>query len=932
VNGRNVITGEHYRHFVECSSDGMVITDQTGLIVEWNAGMERITGFDRAKILGRFVWDVQFGFLPESVCHPQKRDWFREAYLRVLSSGVVPETMRLTEVVLTHRDGTLRAIQHSVFVMETETGRFLGVITRDVTEFKQAEEKLRRRERELTALLDGLPACVYFRDAHGVILMANQVYCSALGRSPEQVIGKTVYDLYPADLAPGFAASDVKVLELGEQLLEEEYDLPVGDQSNTYSTRKVPIKDDAGAVVGLVGVGFDVTERRRTERALQESEERYRLIVETAGEGIGMLDAYGRVTFVNSRLAEMLGYSVEEMIGQPVGVFLEESNHRAFAAQGYRRTEVARPWSDLRLKRKDGTYVWVIMNDTEIHDGDGKFLSSMAMFTDITARKQAELALRESQERYRRLVENVSEVVWSIDSNYRVNYVSPRVRDLLGIEPEEAIGRNAYDLIPPEEAKRVIAEVADHPELRSSDRNLAVKLNHRDGRSMEVEVTVSPRIGECGNVLGVQGTVRDVTERKHMQQALVDSEEKYRSLVERVNDVLWRLDPGMVFTYVSPQVQKLLGREPSEFLGKTPFDFMPLEEVARVEAILTGPFRTLEPTLAFEAMLLHADGHPVNVEASSVAVYLDDGEFAGYQGMLRDVTERRRMEEALREARDELERRVEERTAELATANRELQCEIAERTRVENEIARLNAELEERVVERTKQLEAANKEMEAFAYSVSHDLRVPLKSIDGFSQALLENYADQLDEKGQNYLQRVRVAATRMQDLTEALLLLSRLTRAELQVGRVDLSALAEGIAAELQRMEPDREVEFVIEPGLVERGDERLLSIALENLLANSWKFSSKHPRARIEFGLANRSFERQVYFVRDDGAGFDMNYSSKLFGAFQRLHTESEFEGTGIGLAIVQRIIRRHGGVIWAEAAVEKGATFFFSLPGTL
>jgi light-regulated signal transduction histidine kinase (bacteriophytochrome) len=249
------------------------------------------------------------------------------------------------------------------------------------------------------------------------------------------------------------------------------------------------------------------------------------------------------------------------------------------------------------------------------------------------------------------------------------------------------------------------------------------------------------------------------------------------------------------------------------------------------------------------------------------------------------------------------------------------------RERAEAEIRQLIESLERRVTERTEQLEAANRELESFAYSVSHDLRAPLRSIDGFSQALLEDYGATLDASGLDHLQRVRAAAQRMGRLIDDLLNLSRLSRSEMHREPVELSAVARKIAAELRRAEPERQVTFVLAENIVVEGDARLLYAALENLLGNAWKFTARHPEARIEFG-ATRHEDRLAYFVRDDGAGFDMAYAGKLFGAFQRLHHAREFDGTGLGLATVQRIIHRHGGRIWAEAEVEQGATFYFTL----
>jgi signal transduction histidine kinase len=289
----------------------------------------------------------------------------------------------------------------------------------------------------------------------------------------------------------------------------------------------------------------------------------------------------------------------------------------------------------------------------------------------------------------------------------------------------------------------------------------------------------------------------------------------------------------------------------------------------------------------------------------------------------KQVATRERVEAELRVAHEELEKRVQERTSKLVQANEELKTEVSERKRAEDAIYQLNQEL----VEQRDQLELSNKELEAFSYSVAHDLRAPLRGIDGFSQAVLEDYGEILKEKGKNYLHRVREASQRMAKLIDAMLDLARLTRAEIHPESTDFSGMVESIISDLQKLEPNRQVEWVMAKGIQVEADPDLLRVVLQNLLGNAWKFTSHESEPRIEVGITYH-YSQPVYFVRDNGVGFDMTYVNKLFWAFHRLHAINEFPGIGIGLATVKRIIGRHGGRIWADATEGKGATFYFTL----
>lgn len=381
----------------------------------------------------------------------------------------------------------------------------------------------------------------------------------------------------------------------------------------------------------------------------------------------------------------------------------------------------------------------------------------------------------------------------------------------------------------------------------------------------------------------------DIQQRKQIEQALRASEDRYRRLVESTNVVPWEANPAeWRFTYVGPQAETLLGY-PLHIWYSEGFLTSYLHQDDRHLAYkLFTEAQGKDQTIEFECRMLGADGNVVWVMLVATAIPDESGE-RHLQGYLIDVSARKATEIELNHYRNHLEELVEQRT---------------------------------------KALAAANKELEAFSYSVSHDLRAPLRSVDGFSQVLLEDYSDKLDDAGRQYLGRIRKATQNMSSLIDDLLNLSKLTRSDINTQPVNLSDVAAEIVQELQGAEPEREVAVNIMPNLVTDADPKLIHVALQNLLANAWKFTARAPHAEIRFG-ATHIDGQNAFFVSDNGAGFDMAYADKLFGAFQRLHSPQEFEGNGVGLAIVQRIVTRHNGRVWAKGALNQGATFYFTLP---
>lgn len=453
----------------------------------------------------------------------------------------------------------------------------------------------------------------------------------------------------------------------------------------------------------------------------------------------------------------------------------------------------------------------------------------------------------------------------------RFTYVNEGAVRQMGYSRAELLRMTPLDIEPEFDEPRFRAMI--EPLVNGMQSVCSVTTVHRRKDGIDVPVEINLQAVDEGMVqCRLIAAARDITERQHAE----DAQRRLAAIVEWTDDAIIGKTLNAVITSWNKGAERLYGYKAEEIIGKSLRLLVPQdrwgEELEIIDRIRRG-----QQIQHFENVRQTKDGRLIDISLTASPIKDGHGHIVGVSGIGRDITERRR---------------------------------------VEGELKR-----------RGSLLEAANKELEAFSYSVSHDLLAPLRSLDGFSLALMEDSADRLDEQGKDYLKRIRAASHRMGRLVDDLLNLSRTTRAELRLELVDLTALATNRAEEVRKLWPGRQVELIVEPGLKAEGDRQLLGIMFDNLLDNAWKFTSKRERAVIKVGVERRENET-VYFVRDNGAGFDMAYAGKLFGAFQRLHTVTEYPGTGIGLATVQRIVHRHGGRVWAEGVVEKGATVFFTL----
>lgn len=632
----------------------------------------------------------------------------------------------------------------------------------------------------------------------------------------------------------------------------------------------------------------DVTDIKERERALDILVRNYPGMVYHCRD-----DEDWSMLYVNDGALGLTGYGNDDFVSQRISYesLIHESDRDRVRSSIREAIAARRPFDvEYRIRTRDGAEKNVREHGSGVFSADGRLLFLEGFISDVTIQRRTDAALETSERRYRELFEQAPIGIFSTASDGRALGVNPALARMLGCaSPQEAV-RHYFDLrnalyVRPERRDEFIGMLREHGTVKDFE----YEANTADGR--RIWISMNARVTERypDGSFGIEGFSTDITERRRAEDALRFSQARLHALVETIPDLIWLKDPDGVYMSCNSMFGRFFGAKEAEIVGKTDYDFLDADLADFFRGHDRRAMEAGGPTVNEEWLTFADGGYHGLFETIKTPMRDADGALIGVLGISRDITERKRSEEELREHRSNLEGLVAARTAEL---------------------------------------EAANSELEAFSYSVSHDLKAPLRAIDGFARFLEEDYADRLDDEGRRLIGVIRNSAREMGQLISDLLAFSRMGRKELTMSRLDMKAFVRDVWEKTSMLREGRDVELRVGELPDAYGDTATIREVLVNLLSNAIKFTRPREHAVIEvWGREENGMIR--YSVRDNGAGFDMTYCDRLFNVFQRLHGADEFEGTGIGLALVKRIVRRHGGDVNAEGRPDGGATFAFSLP---
>ena len=857
--------------------DGVIATDVSGRVSFMNTVAQDLTGWTTTESTQKLISEVF------NIINATTRQKAENPVDKVLQLGTICSLANHT--ILIKKNGTEISIDDSGAPIKDAKGITSGVVLvfRDITERRKAEIMLHQVEDRNRLLADVLehasqPFGIGLPD--GSLGIVNKAFCDLTGYTTEEL--KTMdwaKVLTPPEYLSMEAEKLAELVRTGQPVrYQKEYIRK--DKSRVPIELLVHLVRNAeGQAEYYYSFLTDITERKKEEEEKQITLNRFYTILSNMPLGILLVTPDGLTEFANQTFCDMFhlkrspeeakNLTASEVIERIKDVYSNPEQAVARITEIVNLGEIVKdeevPLQDGRVVLRDFIPIWL---------GENRY-GRLWIHRDITERKKMEDALKDNEAKANALIKYAPTAIYELDYRIpRIISVNDAISIMSGYAREELLSMNPTELMDDDSKVRFAERVRRKLAGEKIDETVDFKIRKKDGSFMFVTLNISLSQEKPHTALVI---AHDVTERRKAELALQETRDYLNNLLDYANAPIIVWDPSFHITQFNHAFERLTGRTDGEVIGKN-LDILFPEEQREHSMDLIRRAIAGERMETEEISIQNKDSSARTVLWNSATLYDQDNKnpiATIAQGQ--DITERKQAEEELKR--------------------------------------------------RTSELEASNKELESFSYSVSHDLRAPLRSITGFSAVLIEDYSNELDNEGKSYLKKISDAGELMGQLMDDLLKLSRVTRSELNFERVNLSDMAHKIVDELRKDEPGQKVKVTIASDLNAQGDKNLLNLVLQNLLGNAWKYSSKTSEPRIEMGITEYN-GKQAYFVRDNGVGFDMTYANKLFQPFQRLHKASEFAGTGIGLATVQRIINRHGGAVWAEGKVGQGATFYFTL----
>ncbi len=881
------------RSLIEASLDPLVTINPDGTISDVNAATVKITGFFREELIG-----TDFS---EYFTEPWRA---KTGYESVFRDGSVTDY----ELRIRHRDGNVTPVLYNASVFRDEAGTIAGVFAaaRDITGQKKAEEERTR----LAAIVDNSDDAIIGKSLDGIITSWNAGAERLYGYTAAEAIGRHISILVPPD-----QIDDIdKILDRfrhGEAVHHHET-VRVGKNGNQVqvSLTVSPIRDRDGELTGASTIAHDITGRKLAEETIRRASAYNRSLIEASLDPLVTINPDGTISDVNAATVNVTGFSREELIGTDFSKYFTEPGR---AKAGYEQVFRDGSVTDygLEIRHRNGKVTPVLYNATVFKDEHGSVAGVFAAARDITERKKAEEAARRAGAYNRSLIEASLDPLVTINPDGTISDVNAATVNVTGFSREELIGTDfSKYFTEPGKAKAGYEQVFRDGSVTDYE----LRIEHRDGRITPVLYNATVFKDEHGTVAGVFAAARDITERKKAEEAARRASAYNRSLIEASLDPLVTINPDGTISDVNAATVNVTGFSREELIGT---DFSKyFTEPGRAKAGYEQVFRDGSVT-DYGLEIRRTDGRITPVLYNATVYQDEGGKITGVFAAARDITERKRAEDALLRAYRELDDRVKERTIELREANALLEKEIAERKATADELR-----------EKSEELARSNLELQQFAYIASHDLQEPLRAISGFTELLEKRYKGQMDERADKYINFIIDGTKQMNQVIFDLLEYSRVQTKAHEFGLIDMNTSLKQALRNLQASIKEKDAVISADPLPKLSADGVQITQLFQNLIGNALKFQKPEATPKIHVS-AREQGDAWIFSVTDNGIGIDPQYTERIFKIFQRLHAKGEYEGTGIGLAICRRIVERHRGEITVRSEPGVGSTFSFTLP---